>query len=537
MEFNCLDQPYHSNRLPIMAKNGMVCTGNALASAAGLEILRRGGNAVDAAIATAAALTVIEPTANGIGSDAFAIIWMKDQLVGLNSSGFAPELLTLESIKEKHGEVKNMPHFGWTPITVPGAPKAWAKLSKRFGNLTLLECLQPAIDYADAGYPLAPETAKMWKGALKKYSKEFTTDEFEEWFKTFTFNELAPDAGQIVQLKNHAKTLKEIGETNSDSFYHGSLADKIEQSSIKHGGFLRKADLEAFEAEWVEPSKMNYRGYDICEIPPNGQGIVALMGLNILKNFEFDLKDSVDTYHKQFEAIKMAFVDGMHYITDPNRMKVSVNDLLDENVGKTRASQITDEAQLPEVIELPQSGTVYLCTADKDGNMVSYIQSNYMGFGSGIVVEDTGISLQNRGANFSLDPNHVNVVKPRVKTYHTIIPGFIMKDKKAVGPFGVMGGFMQPQGHIQVAMNLIDFGLNPQMALDAPRWCWTNGMRFEVENTFDMNIAKQLRQKGHQIEVALEPGLFGRGQIIIKMDNGTLVGGTESRTDSNIACY
>ena len=538
MKFDTNFQPYASNRYPIVARNGMVATGSPLASAAGLEILRRGGNAVDAAIATAAALTVVEPTANGIGSDAFAIIWMKDQLYGLNASGYAPQNISIEKVLKKEGNISEMPTFGWTPVTVSGAPKAWAELSKRFGKLTLSECLAPAVAYARDGYPAAPGLSRMWKRALKRYTDVCNGKiEFDEWFRTFTFDGQAPEVGQLIKLPNHADTLEEIGSTNSDSFYSGKLADKIIACSDKFGGFMSKQDYSDYQVSWVDPLKVNYRGYDICEIPPNGQGIVALMALNILKEFNFEKKECVDTYHKQFEAMKMAFKNGMYFVTDPNHMSVTPQSLIDPAYGASMAKDIIDRAQSPKITQPPTSGTVYLCTADGEGNMVSYIQSNYMGFGSGIVVDGTGIALQNRGHDFSLDVNHANVLAPRKKTYHTIIPGFIMKDNKAIGPFGVMGGYMQPQGHVQVAMNLIDFGLNPQMALDAPRWQWIKGNKFMVEDNFDNAIAKQLAERGHEVEIALDNVAFGRGQIIIRMDNGTLIGGCESRTDSNIACF
>lgn len=533
MNFDTLFQNYPSNRYCITAKNGVVATGNALASSAGLEILKKGGNAVDAAIATAAALTVVEPTANGIGSDAFAIVWMKDQIYGLKSTGYAPKNLSADKI---NGD--KMPVHGWTPITVPGAPKAWAELSKKFGKLTLLECLQPAIKYAEEGYPLGPMLSKMFEASTKRFHELFDgKEEFNEWFKTFTKDGESYHFGEMITLKNHAKTLKLIGESYADAFYKGEIAEAIVKQSNRDGGFFSLEDFSEFEALWVDPIKVNYKGYDIWEIPPNGQGIVALMTLNILKEFDFNTKEDVNTYHKQFEAIKMAFKDGMHYVSDPKFTKLDYSKLIEPSFGKERSKEIKDYAIDPEVKELPKSGTVYLCTADKDGNMVSYIQSNYMGFGSGIVVEDYGIALQNRGADFSLDKNHYNYLLPRKRTYHTIIPGFISKDNKAVGPFGVMGGYMQPQGHVQVAMNMIDFNMNPQMALDAPRWQWMEGNRFLVEPSFNNAIVQQLIQKGHKIEYATNSVSFGRGQIIVKLDNGVYVAGCESRTDSNIACY
>ena len=341
----------------------------------------------------------------------------------------------------------------------------------------------------------------------------------------------------MIKLPDHAKTLRLIGETNADAFYKGEIADQLVRQSQRDGGYFCKEDLESYESTWVEPIHVNYRGYDVWEIPPNGQGIVALMALNILKEFDFKEKDCVDTYHKQFEAIKIAFADAKHYVTDPRMMKIDYNDLLKPEYGAYRAKEITDKAGLPLHGDPAKSGTVYLCTADGDGNMVSYIQSNYMGFGSGITVEGYGVTLQNRGADFSLDPEAANALAPHKKSYHTIIPGFLTKDNKAVGPFGVMGGYMQPQGHVQVVMNMVDFGLNPQMALDAPRWQWMQGKKFEIEPTLNNAIVQQLAARGHEVSIALNGLGFGRGQIIQKLDNGVLVGGCESRTDSNIACY
>lgn len=536
MKFDVNYQPYASNRFPVIAKNGMVCTGSNLASAAGLEILRKGGNAIDAAIATAAALTVVEPTANGIGSDAFAIVWHKDKMYGLNSTGCAPETISIDKVKNKDAIDGKMPTYGWTPVTVPGAPKAWAALSERFGKLPLIEVLAPAITYAEEGYPATPQLSRMWKRATAKFEQFKDDSVFAEWFKTFTKDGRAPEPGEIIKLPNHAQTLKKIAETKAEAFYKGELAQKIDEDSKKHQGYIRLADLQAHEAMWVDPIYVNYHGYDVWEIPPNGQGIVALMALNILKEFSFDKKD-VDCFHKQFEAMKMAFADGMKYVSDPRFMKTRSEDLIHPAYGKARADEIGEMAKLPEVSNPPKSGTVYLCTADSEGNMVSFIQSNYMGFGSGVVVEGTGISLQNRGHDFSLDEQHENALAPKKRTYHTIIPGFLTKNGKAVGPFGVMGGYMQPQGHVQVMMNFIDFKLNPQMCLDAPRWQWMKDKQFVVEQSFDPAIARALIEKGHEVRVEIESAAFGRGQMIVRLDNGVLVGGCESRTDSNIACW
>ena len=282
---------------------------------------------------------------------------------------------------------------------------------------------------------------------------------------------------------------------------------------------------------------MNYRGFDVCEIPPNGQGIVALMALNILKEFSLVNREDPRTVHRQLEAVKMAFADAFRYVTDPDRMEIDYRDLLSPAYGAMRAREMGERAQIWTHRLPPKSGTVYLCCADGEGNMVSYIQSNYMGFGSGIVVEGTGISLQNRGADFSLDPGAANCLMPGKRTYHTIIPGFLMKDGRPIGPFGVMGAYMQPQGHVQVVTNYIDFHLDPQQALDAPRWQWLRDGTVTVEGRFSSDLARALRRLGHDVRLDINTPSFGRGQMIVRLDNGVLVGGTESRTDSNIACY
>lgn len=536
MNQDYLSYPNPSQRMTVHAKKGMVATSQPLAAQAGLEILKKGGNAIDAAIATAACLTVVEPTSNGIGSDAFALVWTKDKLHGLNASGQSPQSISIDAVKERGHE--EMPKYGLIPVTVPGAPGAWAELSKKFGNLPLKDVLEPAIRYAEEGFPLSPILAKFWKQAYDSFKKILTDDEFTHWFETFAPEGKAPTAGEMWRSPGHADTLRSIAETNAESFYRGELAEKIDAFSRKYNGFLRKEDLAAYQPEWVDPISVNYRGYDVWEIPPNGQGLVALMALNMCKGFEFDGKESVDTYHKQIEAMKLAFTDGKHYITQQDKMSVSVEQLLSEEYAAERRSLIGEEALTPEPGTPKAGGTVYLATADDEGNMVSFIQSNYEGFGSGLVVPGTGIALQNRGNNFSLDSKHDNCLEPGKKTFHTIIPGFLTKDNKPVGPFGVMGGFMQPQGHAQVIMNTIDFHLNPQAALDSPRWLWTGDKTIKVENDFPNDIARALARKGHNIQVALDVDGFGRGQIIWRDPNtGVLAGGTEKRTDGAIAAW
>ncbi|WP_018660729.1 gamma-glutamyltransferase family protein [Heyndrickxia acidiproducens] len=536
MKLDYLYHPYQSVRNTVFAKRGMVASSQPLAAQAGLEILQKGGNAIDAAIATAATLTVVEPTSNGIGSDAFALVWTKGKLHGLNASGPAPQSISIEAVKRKGHE--KMPAYGVIPITVPGAPSAWAVLSEKFGRLPLTEVLAPAIRYAEEGFPLTPVLGKNWKLAFRRFQTSFKGDMFRPWFDTFAPNGRVPEIGEVWKSPDHAAALREIAETKAESFYRGRLAEKISGYVQKWGGFLEQEDLAAYHPEWVEPISTRYRGFDVWEIPPNGQGLVALMALSIARGFDFREKDSADTYHKQIEAMKLAFTDGKTFITDAGEMKADITHLLSEDYAHTRRKLIGETALAPKPYDLPKSGTVYLAAADGDGNMVSYIQSNYMGFGSGIVVPGTGIALQNRGHDFSLDEAHVNALKAGKKTYHTIIPGFLTKDGEAVGPFGVMGGYMQPQGHVQVLMNTIDFHLHPQQALDAPRWQWLEGKKVLVEPNFPNHLVQALIQKGHDIRVAADTGSFGRGEIIWR-DSGTgvLMGGTESRADGTVAAW
>ncbi len=535
MRYDPLYHPYPSRRMTVYSSRGMVATSQPLAAQAGLSIIKKGGNAVDAAIATAACLTVVEPTSNGIGSDAFALVWTQGALHGLNSSGRAPAAISMDEVQRAGYE--QMPRFGPVPVTVPGAPGAWAALSQRFGRLPLTEVLRPAVEYAQGGYPLSPGLAAAWNGAFRRYQKILNGEEFAGWFETFAPGGRPPAAGEMWRSAGHAATLQSIAETGAESFYRGDIAERIDCSFRKWGGFLRSADLDEFEPTWVEPISVPYRGYEAWEIPPNGQGLVALMALNILREFEFGTRECVDSYHRQIEALKLAFIDGLEHITDPDRMQVSVEDLLSANYAEQRRDMIGDEALEPRPGQPPRGGTVYLATADGEGNMVSFIQSNYMGFGSGLVVPGTGISLQNRGHTFSLDPEHANCLEPKKRTYHTIIPGFLTRDGHPVGPFGVMGGFMQPQGHLQVLMNAIDYSLNPQAALDAPRWRWVQGRDVQVEHHFPRHIAEELVRRGHRIGVSLGAGGFGRGQIIWRSRDGVLAGATEPRADGNVVAW
>jgi gamma-glutamyltranspeptidase/glutathione hydrolase len=539
MRFDPTHLPYLSARYPVYAGGGMVAASSPQAAAAGLETMRMGGNAVDAAVAAAMTLTVVEPTANGIGSDAFALVWMEGEkkLYGLNGSGWSPKDLTPDKAMAQTALSGRMPVYGWLPVMVPGAPKTWAALSRRFGRLSLPDTARPAVRYAREGYPAAPNLSGMWKRAMAQYRSACTGSVFEPLYHTFMPNGRTPEPGDRVYLPDHADTLEKIAVTSADAFYRGELAERILADSREFGGFFCSEDFAEYDVTWVDPLSVHYRGYDVCEIPPNGQGIVALMALNILKTFDFTEKEHVDTFHRQWEAMKIAFADGLYHITDPACMRTDSRTLLTPAYGASRSALINGQAQTYMAGTPPSGGTVYLCTADGDGNMVSYIQSNYMGFGSGVIIRGTGISMNNRGYDFSLNPEDINCLAPRKKTYHTIIPGFLMQRGEAVGPFGVMGGYMQPQGHVQTVMNLVDFGLNPQQALDAPRWQWTKGMHFLVESAFSRPVAHQLSARGHEVERVSDHTTFGRGQMILRLPNGALAGGTEYRTDGHIACF
>ncbi len=534
--FDASSYPYGSRRRVVFAKRGMVCTSQPLAAQAGLSMLQQGGNAIDAAIATAICLTVVEPTSNGLGSDAFALVWVKDKLYGLNGSGYAPSRLTPEELA-RQGITGKMPRRGWSAVTVPGAPSAWAELHKRFARLPFAKLFEPAIHYAENGYPLSPVIQSLWKNSLETFAPYKGQPEFLGWFNTFTSEGRTPEIGELVKLPDHAKTLRLLAESGCESYYRGEIAEKIAEFSAATGGYIDRQDLADYRAEWVEPIHINYRGYDVWEIPPNGHGIVALMALNIMKGFDFREKDCADTYHKQIESLKLAFTDGLQYIADPRYMQTRVQDMLSDEYAAERRKLIGEEAVMPKPGRPFSGGTVYMCSADDEGNMVSFIQSNFMGFGSGIVLPGYGIAFNDRGSGFSLDPASDDYLAPRKKPYHTIIPGFLTKNGRAVGPFGVMGGYMQPQGHVQVMANTIDFLLNPQAALDAPRWQWIEGQKIQIEDRVAPEIIEELKRRGHEVTVMSDYTDFGRGQIIWRDENGVLAGATEPRTDGTVASW
>lgn len=527
---NLQSYPFPSQRMPVMACNGIVATSQPLAAQAGLSILQRGGNAVDAAIATAVALTVVEPTGNGIGSDAFALVWDGTKLHALNGSGRSPAALQAGDLRAQgHTE---MPADGWLPVTVPGAPAAWGDLHQRFGQLPLEEVLAPAIKYAQEGFPVSPIVAQYWGNAAERFLP-LTGPAVAGWAATFTTNGHTPRAGARWVSPHHAQTLQTLANRGIHDFYQGQLAEKIIAFAQATGGLLRMDDMAAHQSSWVEPIGVGYRGYEVWEIPPNGQGLAALIALALLEGTDLPNQPhgSEEALHLQIEAMKLAFADARQYVADPEHVDIPLAGLLSPEYIAARRQLIGPRASAPKAGQPPKGGTVYLCTADRDGMMVSYIQSNYMGFGSGVVVPETGIALQNRGAGFSLETGHLNEAAGGKRPYHTIIPSFLTRNNRPVGPFGVMGGFMQPQGHTQVVLGTVDYGLNPQAALDAPRWRVTDGLGVKLELGTPEHVLRGLAARGHQVEVPVQPGEFGRGQIIWRLDEGVYVAGSDKRSD------
>ena len=569
-QINPYDYRQTSRRQVVYGTHGMAASSQQMATLAGMEIMKKGGNAVDAAIAMAIALTVTEPVSNGLGGDAFAILWTKDGLRGLNASGPAGSLADAAALKAAGYEA--MPDYGMKPVTVPGIPSAWITLSRAYGKLPFKVLFEPAIRLAEEGFPVTPVIAGMWQQAFDLYTRlreeavlksksrkdghhpgegtsndersqinnegyegsEIAPESFDAWFKIYAPEGRAPRAGEIFKNPALAGNLRELADTKCESFYRGSLAGKIAAFSAANGGFITAEDLASYQPEWVTPVSVRYRDYDIWEIPPNGHGIIALMTLNMLSQEQMADQEDIGDCHRAIEALKLAYADGKRYVADIRRMSVTVDQLLDENYAAARRSLIGDRALEPFAGQPAGGGTVYLCTADDEGNMVSYIQSNYWGFGSGMVVPGTSIALHNRGREFSLDPSADNYLLPGKKPYHTIIPGFITRDGEPVGPFGVMGGYMQPQGHVQVLRNMIDFGMNPQQALDRPRWQWVGGKKVLVEYDFPLAWYQRLQEMGHEIYYSDDVGSFGRGQIILRRQDGLLVGGTEPRADGAV---
>ena len=550
--------PYPSQRMPVCARN-VVATSQPLAAQAGLHMMRIGGNAMDAAVATAIAMTVLEPTTNGIGSDAFALIWnaAEKKLYGLNGSGRAPKALS----PSRFEGMTEMPRQGWDPVTVPGAVSAWMEVSRRFGKLPFAKLFEPAIEYAANGFQVAPQTAGLWNRAIKRYEK------FPHWGKTFLKADgTAPQAGERFVMPDHARTLQIIATSGGEAFYRGELATKIAEAAKTDGAVLTFNDLAAHGADWVEPISIEYHGVRLHEIPPNGQGIAALIALGILKHWKVETLqvDCPDVIHLQIEAMKLAFADAHRHVADPRHMTIKPEQLLDPAYLESRAKLIDPaKAQDFKHGEPKPGGTILLTTADAAGNMVSFIQSQYEGFGSGIVIPGTGIAMQNRGACFTLEKGHPNEVGGGKRPYHTIIPGFVTTGGTGVPPvrvsdrdevrtgetpvpqageiplmsFGVMGGFMQPQGHMQVLTRIVDYKQNPQAALDAPRWQVTTGMKVTIEPGYESSLYEELKRRGHDLAVAESRTVtFGRGQAIYKLDDG-YCGASDLRADGQAVGY
>lgn len=508
--------------MPTLARQA-VATSQPLAAQAGLHMLYEGGNAVDAALAAAIALTVVEPTSNGIGSDAFALLWADGELHGLNASGRSPAAMTLDHFAGRDA----IPLHGWDAVTVPGAVSAWVQLHQRFGSLPFERLFEPAIHYAEAGFLVSPQTADAWQQATSTFAN------YTDWMCTFTRSGRAPSAGELVTFPDHAATLREIAESNGEAFYQGALAVRIEQAAQASGALLTRLDMLAHTTDWVKPISIDYRDYQLHELPPNGQGIAALLMLGILRHIDMAAHDvdSAQSVHLQIEAMKLAFADAKRFVADPLAMDATSNALLDDAYLKQRAALIChDRASDFRHGKPQQGGTVYLAAADISGMMVSFIQSNYMGFGSGIVIPGTGIAMQNRGANFSLVSDHPNVVGPHKRPYHTIIPGFVTRNGQPFMAFGVMGGFMQPQGHAQVMVRLADYNQNPQAALDAPRWRVDDGMNVSMEPGFNPNVYDSLRSMGHDVTGASSRTVaHGGGQAIAKLADGYFAASDQRR--------
>ena len=534
-----------STRSEVIAEKGMVATSHPLATQVGIDILKNGGNAIDAAIASNAAIGLMEPTGNGIGGDLFAIIWIeKDKkLYGLNASGRSPKNLTLDYFKKNN--FSEIPAYGALPVSVPGCVDGWFEMHDKFGSASMHEILSPAIEYADNGFPIT----ELVSYYIQKASRNF--DKYPNFKETYYINGSTPKKGQIFQNKNLANTLRVIAKKGRKGFYEGEIAKIMSDFIIEQGGFLSYDDLKNHSSEWIDPVSTNYRGFDIWELPPNGQGIAALQILNLLEGY--DIKSmgfgSAEYIHHFTEAKKIAFADRAKYYADMDFNKIPVDYLISKEYSELRRTEINSNKAALKVSagEIENGDTIYLTTSDKDGNMVSLIQSNYRGMGSGMVPPGLGFMLQDRGELFSLEDGHFNVYEPEKRPFHTIIPAFITKENKPYVSFGLMGGAMQPQGHAQIVINLIDFGMNLQEAGDAPRirhlsnqqptgGNMLDGGELSLESGFDYKEIRQLIELGHK--VIFDLGSFGGYQAIMydgKM--GVYYGASESRKDGSAMGY
>lgn len=531
------DCPYPSQRMPVLAHN-IVSTSQPLATEAGLSMLRQGGNAVDAALAAAITLTVVEPTSNGIGSDAFAILWDGKRLRGFNASGRSPAGWTPDYFARKYPQLKGTPERGWDAVTVPGCVSLWQGLSAEFGRLPFDRLVEPAIRYARDGHLVSPITALSWARQVAL----LRGPEFTEFQRIFAPRGRAPAAGELWQSPDHAATLTTIAETKGESFYRGRLAERIAAESAKAGAAMTMEDLTRQACDEVDTIHIDYRSVRLHEIPPNGQGLAALLCLGILENFDVaNIRvDSADWVHLHLEAMKLAFADAYRYIADPAHMDIDVTSLLDKSYLKSRAALIRMDRAGDPVHGMPtRGGTVYLTTADASGMMVSLIQSNYMGFGSGIVVPETGIALQNRGHGFNRVPGHPNCVAPNKRPFQTIIPGFLTDHSdRPLMSFGVMGGHMQPQGHVQMVTRMIDHGQNPQAASDAARWIVNADGTIGLEAALQTSVGTELERRGHRIAIPEAINFaFGGAQLIWRLAAGGYCAGSDSRKDGGAAGF
>lgn len=509
--------PYNSARIPVFGSN-ICATSHPAAAQAGLQIMRSGGNAVDAALAASAVLCLVEGVSTALGGDAFAIVWDGKQLHGLDACGPAPAAWNVDYFKRRHGldgdGLARRPRRGWDSVTVPGAIAGWGALHDRLGKLPFLDVMAPAIELAERGFAMVPTVRARWLGELDELRDQ------PGFAQAHLPLGRVPEVGEIMTVPGAARTLRRIGECGARDFYEGELAERIAAFSRKGDGALTLSDLRDYQPEWVTPISKGYRGYTLHELPPSGQGVAALMALGITSHFDLATlqPDSVEAQHILIEATKLAFADLHQYVADPRSMTVSVEQLLDDAYLAERARQIRlDQASHPAAGRPDSGGTVYIATADQQGMMVSFIQSGYMGFGSGVVVPETGICMQNRGVGFSMDPQSPNVVAGGKRPFHTIIPAFLTRAGQPVMSFGVMGGDIQPQGHLQALVRMIDHGQQPQAACDAPRWKLGRNLALDLEEGMAPELVSGLRKLGHRIGHASMPSLkAGAGQFIWK---------------------
>jgi gamma-glutamyltranspeptidase/glutathione hydrolase len=549
MKFNW-NNPYPTIRVPVMGRN-VVSTSHPFAAQAGLKIIQQGGNAIDAAIAAAAALMIVEPVSNGLGSDCFAIVWDGKELHGLNSSGTSPQAWSPEYFSKKYGTDANgladRPMRGWDAVTVPGALAGWEELHRRFGSLPLGDLLQPAIEIAERGYAMAPVVAHKWAAAIPDLRDQ------PGFAGAFMPHGRAPEIGEIFRFEAAAKTLKKIAKSGIREFYEGEIAEAITSYAKNHGGAMTLNDLSAYRPDWVGTIEQDIQGvdgktYSMHEIPPNGQGIGALIALGILQNFDIASLpvDGVESQHLQIEAMKLAFADVYQYVADPRSMEVTPEQMLDPAYLAQRAKLINPNKATHFNFGLPQSGgTIYLSATDEQGRMISFIQSNYMGFGSGVVVPDWGVSLQNRGFGFSMDPKSANVVAGGKRPFHTIIPAFLTRQEGNTTlpqmSFGVMGGDMQPQGHLQTILRMLSYRQQPQAACDAPRWKVNRDFTLDVEANMNAATVQGLSNLGHTLKKIDDPYMdFGAGQFIWRLSDDIedgYVAASDPRRDGQAAVY